>query len=49
MPLELFECPKWKAPMRIIALIDYPVVVREILVPLGRWLPETLARTARAA
>ena len=38
------ECPKGKGPMRVIALIDDPVVVREILVPLGRWQPEALAR-----
>ena len=38
------ECPKCKGPMRVIALIDDPVVVREILVHLGRWQPEALAR-----
>jgi len=43
------ECPKCKGPMRVIALIDDPVVVREILVHLGRWQPEALARAARAA
>jgi hypothetical protein len=33
------ECPKCKGPMRIIALIDDPGVVREILVHMGRWEP----------
>jgi hypothetical protein len=42
------ECPKCRSvksgPMRVIALIGAPVVVREILVHLGRWQPEALAR-----
>ncbi len=38
------DCPKRKWPMRVIALIDDPVVVREILVHLGRWQPEAFAR-----
>jgi hypothetical protein len=37
------ECPKCKGPMRIIALIDDPGVVRRILEHLGRWAPETSA------
>ena len=30
------ECPKYKGPMRVIALIDDPIVVREISTHLGR-------------
>ncbi len=33
------ECPKCKGPMRVIALIDDPHVVRRILNHLGRWAP----------
>ncbi len=33
-------CPKCKGPMRVIALIDDPAVVRRILEHLGRWVPE---------
>ncbi len=33
-------CPKCKVPMRVIALIDDPAVVRRILEHLGRWAPE---------
>ena len=38
------ECPKCKAPMRVIALIDDPGVVRRILEHLGRWAPEASER-----
>ena len=38
------ECPKCKGPMRVIALIEDPVVVRAILVHLGRWQPKALER-----
>ena len=38
------ECPKCKAPMRVIALIDDPAVVRRILEYLGRWAPEASER-----
>ena len=38
------ECPKCKGPMRIIALIDDPGVVRRILEHLGRWAPEATGR-----
>ena len=38
------QCPKCKAPMRVIALIDDPGVVRRILEHLGRWAPEPAAR-----
>ena len=38
------ECPKCKAPMRIIAQIDAPGLIRHILEHLGRWAPEVLAR-----
>jgi hypothetical protein len=36
------ECPKCKGPMRVIALIEDPVVVRAILTHLGRWQPKAL-------
>ncbi|MSP96140.1 MAG: hypothetical protein EXR29_02700 [Betaproteobacteria bacterium] len=39
-----FVCPKCRSnncgPMRVIALIDDPAVVRRILEHLGRWAPE---------
>ncbi len=38
------ECPKCKAPMRVIALIDDPHVVWCILEHLGRWQPEAMER-----
>ena len=38
------ECPKCKAPMRVIALFDDPHVVRRILEHLGRWAPEAMER-----
>ncbi len=38
------ECPKCKGPMRIIALIEDPAVVRRILERLGRWAPEASER-----
>ena len=34
------ECPKCKGPMRVIAPIDDPPVVRRILEHLGRWASE---------
>ena len=37
-------CPKCKGPMRVIALIDDPGVVRRILEHLGRWAPEPSER-----
>ena len=37
-------CPKCKGPMRVIALIDDPAVVRRILEHLGRWGPEPAER-----
>jgi hypothetical protein len=33
------ECPKCQKPMRVIALIDDPAVVRRILEHLARWEP----------
>ena len=39
------ECPKCKGPMRIIALIDDPPVVRRILEHLGLWEPEATERS----
>lgn len=38
------ECPKCKAPMRVIALIDDPKVIRRILEHLGHWAPEAAER-----
>ena len=37
-------CPRCKGPMRVIALIDDPAVVRRILEHLGRWAPEPAER-----
>ena len=37
-------CPKCKGPMRVIALIDDPTVVRRILEHLQRWAPEPAER-----
>ncbi len=37
-------CPRCKGPMRVIALIDDPAVVRRILEHLGRWEPEPAER-----
>ena len=37
-------CPKCNGPMRVIALIDDPAVVRRILEHLGRWAPEPAER-----
>ena len=37
-------CPKYKSPMRVIALIDDPTVVRRILEHLGRRVPEPAER-----
>jgi len=39
------ECPKCKGPMRIIALIDDPLVVRRILEHLGQRPPEAMERS----
>jgi len=39
------ECPKCQGPMRIIALIDDPHVVRRILEHLGLWQPEAMERS----
>ncbi|MCC6610046.1 MAG: transposase [Burkholderiales bacterium] len=38
------ECPKCQGPMRLIALIDDPVVVRRILEHLRLWVPEAPER-----
>jgi len=38
------ECPRCKWPMRVIALIDGPGVVRRIPEHLGRWAPEASER-----
>jgi hypothetical protein len=38
------ECPKCKGPMRVIALIDDPHVVRRILEHLRRWAAEPAER-----
>ena len=42
--VDPLECPKCKGPMRVIALIDDPRVVRRILEHLGRWAPEATER-----
>jgi hypothetical protein len=42
--VDPLECPKCKGPMRVIALIDDPHVVRRILEHLGRWAPEPAER-----
>ena len=39
------ECPKCHGPMRIIALIDDPPVVRRILEHLGLWQPQAMERS----
>ncbi len=39
------ECPKCHGPMRVIALINDPPVVRRILEHLGRWQPEAMERS----
>jgi len=38
------ECPKCKGPMRVIALIEEPATVRQILTHLGRWKPKAVER-----
>jgi hypothetical protein len=38
------ECPKCQGPMRVIALIDDPAVVRRILEHLGCAVPDPAAR-----
>jgi hypothetical protein len=38
------QCPKCKGPMRVIALIDHPGVIRHILEHLGPWAPEAPER-----
>ena len=47
--VDPLECPKCKGPMRIIALIDDPRVIRRILEHLGLWAPETSAPGPPAA
>ncbi len=42
--VDPLECPKCKGPMRVIALIDDPSVVRRILEHLGRSAPEATER-----
>ncbi len=41
-------CPVCKGPMRVIALIEDPDVIRRILTHLGRWAPREEARRERA-
>ena len=43
--IDPLECPKCKGPMRVIALIDDPAVVRRILEHLGLWAPLPTERT----
>jgi hypothetical protein len=42
--IDPLECPKCKGPMRVIALIDDPAVIRQILEHLGRWAPRPKQR-----
>jgi hypothetical protein len=42
--VDPLKCPKCKGPMRVIALIDDPDVVRCILEHLGSWAPEPAER-----
>ena len=42
------ECPKCKGPMRVIALINDPPVVRRILEHLALWQPEAMERSPPA-
>jgi len=41
------ECPRCKGPMRVIALLDQPGVVRRILEHLHLWLPDEMSGPAR--
>ena len=41
-------CSKCKGPMRVIALIEDPAVVRAILTHLGLWQPQALERAPPA-
>ena len=36
---DSLECPQCKGPMRVIALIEDPGVIRRILEHLGHWAP----------
>jgi hypothetical protein len=38
--VDPLECPRCKGPMRVIALIEEPEVIRSILAHLGLWQPE---------
>ena len=38
------ECPKRKGPMRVIALIEEPEIIRRILEQLGCWAPDSAGR-----
>jgi hypothetical protein len=42
------ECPRCKGPMRVIALIEDPGVIRRILEHLGLWAPLATERTERS-
>ena len=43
---EPLECPRCKGPMRVIALIEDPGVIRRILDHLGLWAPLATERSA---
>ncbi len=43
------ECPNCNGPMRVIALIEDPGIIRRILEHLGRWAPEASERGPPAA
>jgi hypothetical protein len=43
--VDPLECPKCKGPMRVIALIEGPGVIRRILEHLGLWAPLAAERS----
>jgi hypothetical protein len=42
---DALECPRCKGPMRVIALIEDPGVIRRILEHLGSWAPLAAERS----
>jgi len=42
---DSLECPKWRGPMRVTALIEDPAVIRRIREHLGLWAPRTMQRS----
>lgn len=45
---DLLICPKWRQPMRVIAVIDQRVVIEKILRRLGQWVGTPPLSPARA-